>query len=291
MAAPALRDIPTRIVKPVCFIAMQALWQAAFDGVLPNVQKYLKKGADPNFFWTTGNSAVCHRDNPGLQFSYGNQVCGTSLFVAALRGKSSVINALLEGGADPDVTTPGFNDLNPLVAAVRNRFLFVVDLLLQGGADPNLPGDSVQTYPLHAAVEIKNEKILELLLAAQADPDLPNADGDTPVHSAVREKSALGVTMLKAMVEAGGCADIPNGIDGDTPLHLAAKFGSLEMVQILLEADGDPTFPNNDGLTPIDVVCEEANQNAKGCKDGAVKAALEKAAVGTQLAAFGTLFT
>lgn len=84
--------------------------------------------------------------------------------------------------------------------------------------------------------------------------------------------------MLKAMVEAGGCADIPNGIDGDTPLHLAAKFGSLEMVQILLEADGDPTFLNNDGLTPIDVVCEEANPNAKGCKDGAVKAALEKAA-------------
>ena len=290
MADPAPQDIPPRVVKPVCFSSTQALWQAAFDGVLPSVQKYLKKGADPNFFWTS-DSGVCCRDDPVLQFLCGNQVCGTSLFVAALRGKSTVINALLEGGADPDVTTPGFFDLNPLVAAIRNRFLFVVDLLLQGDADPNLPGDSVQTYPLHAAVEIKNKKILELLLAAQADPDLPNADGDTPVHSAVREKSALGVTMLKALVEAGGCADIPNGIDGDTPLHLAAKFGSLEMVQILLEADGDPTFPNNDGLTPIDVVCEEANPNAKGCKDGAVKAVLEKAAVGTRFAAFDTLFT
>ena len=45
--------------------------------------------------------------------------------------------------------------------------------------------------------------------------------------------------------------DIPDN-NGDTPLHLAVRNASLEMVSVLMKYDSDPSLQNNKGNTCFD---------------------------------------
>lgn len=49
---------------------------------------------------------------------------------------------------------------------------------------------------------------------------------------------------------------------GDTPLHVAASHGHLEMINLLLEHNLDTTLRNNDGLTAEDLSTDKAVKNA-----------------------------
>jgi len=46
---------------------------------------------------------------------------------------------------------------------------------------------------------------------------------------------------------------------GDTALHDAARFGHVDVVQILLEAGADPSIKNNQGKDPL-TLAELANK-------------------------------
>jgi len=37
----------------------------------------------------------------------------------------------------------------------------------------------------------------------------------------------------------------------NTPLHIAAESGSVEIAKLLLDAGGDVNVKNNDGITPL----------------------------------------
>ena len=43
--------------------------------------------------------------------------------------------------------------------------------------------------------------------------------------------------------------------DGCTPLHRAACFGHLEVIQLLLRHRADKELKNNNGDKPVDIVC------------------------------------
>lgn len=49
---------------------------------------------------------------------------------------------------------------------------------------------------------------------------------------------------------------------GDTPLHVAASHGHLEMINLLLEHDADATLRNNDGLTAEELASDASVINA-----------------------------
>lgn len=44
--------------------------------------------------------------------------------------------------------------------------------------------------------------------------------------------------------------------DGDTPLHLSAKFGHFETIKALLSAAARPDIRNNEGDTPLHCICK-----------------------------------
>ena len=49
--------------------------------------------------------------------------------------------------------------------------------------------------------------------------------------------------------------------DGWTPLHVAARFGQLEVVQLLLRHGADKEL--NGGDKPVDIVCLNGNKQHK----------------------------
>ena len=51
--------------------------------------------------------------------------------------------------------------------------------------------------------------------------------------------------------------------DGHTPLHMAACYGHLEVVQLLLRHRADKELKNNIGRKPVDLVCYQASQQHK----------------------------
>ena len=95
------------------------------------------------------------------------------LFVAATFGRSEVVKALLNAGADPNYRRPEFMGENtygaPLHSAVGNGHSDVVELLLEAGADPALPDPSLGT-PLHLS-RIRGHQDIEAMLLQRGVPE------------------------------------------------------------------------------------------------------------------------
>jgi ankyrin repeat protein len=53
----------------------------------------------------------------------------------------------------------------------------------------------------------------------------------------------------------------PKNVLGDTPLHVAAARGHLEIVELLLGHGGDPQLRNKDQQTPTDLAMNSAIVN------------------------------
>ncbi len=105
----------------------------------------------------------------------------------------------------------------------------IVKLLLAGRADPNSVGHHRWGRPLHYAADgyvagpawdpKRQVKTIRLLLAAGADINAQDKNGATPLHRAVRTRSAAAVRSLLA---AGAELAIRNK-PGSTPFHLAVQ--------------------------------------------------------------------
>jgi len=53
----------------------------------------------------------------------------------------------------------------------------------------------------------------------------------------------------------------PKNVIGETPLHIAAARGHLEVVELLLDHGGDSQLRNKDQETPIDLAMDSAIVN------------------------------
>lgn len=126
--------------------------------------------------------------------------------------------------------------------------------------------------PLHCACSLGHFMIVDSLLSLGADPLIPNQDGNYPLHYLVRQK----LSKLTALNSPNGTTSNSSGTKpflriiqkmitlmkgqlnfqnrhGETPLHLAVRYGSPEVVQLLLHSRVLPDIPNNKGLTPLHI--------------------------------------
>lgn len=77
--------------------------------------------------------------------------------------------------------------------------------------------------------------------------DDPGMDGDTPMHLAALNGQVEDIrVMLKCVSDVDVRGDI-----GNTPLHMAIMGGHAGVVELLLEHGADPTATNDLGQVPL----------------------------------------
>ena len=178
---------------------------------LPAVERALRGGANPNA---------------------ANRYGITPLSLAAESGSPAIFSALLKAGADSKATLSGGQTL--LMTAARSGNTDVVKILLDGGADPNARETTNQETALMWAAAENHSAVVKALAAKKADL---NARSATLTYKQDRFGLEGVVTIL------------PRG--SWTPLMYAAREGSLEGAQALVEAGADLNLTDPDGTTAL----------------------------------------
>ena len=241
--------------------ASYALVRAVLDGDASAMRDLLASGADPDL----SNAA-----------RYG------PLAIAARLDQAPLVRLLLDAGANPDIGDVARDEASPLHQSARGGSLEPARLLLAAGADPNKLNARGFTA-LHLAALYDRAALAAALLDAGTDPAVRSVDPDpsigeytafdfaveqgrlvvadtllaksapaTPADRLARAALTGDTARLKAMLQAGADPDRPS-TPGVLPLALAARFGHLEAVQILLADGADPNGRGVDryGMTAL----------------------------------------
>ncbi|KAK0658698.1 putative ankyrin [Cercophora samala] len=153
------------------------------------------------------------------------------LHVAAFLGLTSWAEHLLEGGADVNEVSNGFNPAQ--VAASAGDSLQMMRLLLEKGADPNARskwGWNTFHYWMSNNQELEG---VQLLLQHGADPRIKNEPrGWNALHLFSRQGTDPAV--LDTLLEHGVEIDAPEGVLGFTAFHIMLGFRPAAPEDLLL---------------------------------------------------------
>jgi len=198
-----------------------------------------------------------------------------------------MVKLLIENGAD--VNAINGQDDTPLILSVAQSDLEFVKLLLENGAKVNAHGSDGNTA-LHVSLFLKTcsvpcaslkdieLEIIKLLVNHGADVDAKNFYEEIPLdwahtkeqfmilieHGATFTKNHInkivqyGYTdVLEKLISLGANIKQPNAIL-ETPLHIAAKYGQLETVKLLIKHGANPNQKTRlFGTTPLDLAQEK----------------------------------
>ncbi|CAG0895051.1 unnamed protein product [Cyprideis torosa] len=172
----------------------------------------------------------------------------TPLFIAAIKNRHPVIEALLAGGADPNIANiyKGY----PLHMAKSAE---TAHLLIEKGADVNAKAEVGKT-PLFIATDRDRHSVVEVLLAHGADPNIANKYQRTPLHEAKSAETAELLMQKGADVNA-------KDDDGGTPLFVASQRDRPSVSEVLLAHGADPNITDKTGRSPLSVATHEGHHS------------------------------
>ena len=215
-----------------------------------------------------------------------NDEIGIALHNAVSRNNVKQVKWLLQNNEQVPVSLRDHRGVTPLVKAVRNRNLKLVELLLDHGAEPITPFEREEESALYWATRQKGESIildnsiLGCLLTRRVVPLLRRDDrwslekrltyglsqDSCDKHGAtlvMRASFHGAVRCVKLLIEKGADLQAVNG-QGETVLHLACRGGHREIVR-LLKKNGARDVKDKSGNFPFDVAYQEGHEEL--CQD------------------------
>jgi len=155
------------------------------------------------------------------------------LYMAVQNGDKKTVQTLMQtNSVSPNYAIPG--DGTPLIEAVRSGDKVMLDLLIAGGADVNLTS-SGDGSPLIVAAQLGDIAMIDHLINKGAKVNLASGGDGNPLIAAAlsgRVKTAKSLLDHGADVNAQVQGD-------ETPLINAAQQGHLEMVELLVRRGAD----------------------------------------------------
>jgi ankyrin repeat domain-containing protein 50 len=251
-----------------CRYGVSALHVAAASGHADMVELLLRKGAAIN-----ARASVQGR---------------TALHYACFRGDTSMVKILLNHGARSDIQTMDYEE-TPLHMAAAGGHLEVIELLLASGAEANVATSLTEETPLHLAAAYGFVDEASYLLGARwhgrpdvekvrrsGGPRYPGKQGDEPRledRSHLNRNESFGSLLsfgepdkdfpvdMASNSRSSQSADIgARNRDGWTPLHVAAAWGNLNIIELLLEQGADINAKTFDGSTALCLAEEYGHQ-------------------------------
>jgi ankyrin repeat protein/ketosteroid isomerase-like protein len=171
---------------------------------------------------------------------------GSALHKACQGGSVEVVKLLLDAGAFVDTVAPTTGH-TPLMDALWFKFPEIVQVLLDRGATLNLSTHYGFSLWEHLKYELNvNTRGKELLVESDGmverrnDADKAAATRQVLMQAVVAKDLAAVDAALKAGADVNERFPLVNGFnDGHTPLHVASRDGTPEIVARLLQANPD----------------------------------------------------
>ena len=186
------------------------------------------------------------RDVPGVTRGYRyNELIAmqgglTALHFAVRQGSAASARALLEGGADVNLVSPG-DQASPLLVALINGHLDLGAYLIEQGANPNLVSDA-GVSPLYAVLNVRWAPI-----AAYPQPraHLQQSRDYLDIMKLLLDKGADPNARVRRKVWYTGYNFDQSGVDeaGATPFWRAAYAADVAAMKMLVSYGADPSLP------------------------------------------------
>ncbi|CAB3223994.1 unnamed protein product [Arctia plantaginis] len=153
----------------------------------------------------------------------------------------------------PTVISRDSHGLTPLHVACIHGKANIVECLIEMSSDVNAT-DLNECTPLHYASARGHQNALLLLLHSGANINQANIDKNMPLHMAVNNGHLNCVKALIYFAEHSRKKIEINCVNesGNTPLHLASKWGYEGIARLLIENGAEPSFQNKHNKTAFD---------------------------------------
>jgi len=185
---------------------------------------------------------------------------------AARFGHPSMVQMLVGKGADIGMTNKF--GMTALHHGSVHGGAEVIQSLLAGGADPNQP-DNAGRLPLHWAATKGHVKGAKVLIGGGAKPVGGDKEGFTPLHRCCQEEpqpkededeeedaykerlDTAKAEIASVLIAKGAKLDAREHKGQQTPLHLSALNGLVQVAGVLLEAGAEVNVVNKIQQSPL----------------------------------------
>ncbi|KAL5457262.1 hypothetical protein EMCRGX_G034509 [Ephydatia muelleri] len=189
----------------------------------------------------------------------------TPFHLACESGEPEVVQMLLSHGAD--VGAKRINDKSPMHLAAEGGYVEVAKILFEAGGESTLRAiDDHLCTPLHDAAKNNHVGMVEFLLNSGASINAFDDDSWMPWTRRARVLCSLAaeeghVDILECLLSHPIGAKLCSTADAaqNTPLHIAAREGKLDVVSILLRVGVQVDARNEVNKTPIHLAAENGH--------------------------------